>query len=58
MSAPIPTSREGPVSGSNPDDTERPVETTHVIQLKPILEAQEEHGPIFRRELFDVAYAS
>jgi hypothetical protein len=29
-----------------------------VIQLKPILDAQEKHGPIFRRELFDVAYAA
>jgi hypothetical protein len=28
------------------------------IQLKPILEAQEKHGPIFRRELFDFAYAA
>jgi hypothetical protein len=29
-----------------------------VVQLKPILDAQEKHGPIFRRELFDVAYAA
>jgi hypothetical protein len=28
------------------------------IQLKPILEAQEKHGPIFRREIFDFAYAA
>jgi hypothetical protein len=33
-------------------------ETVPVIQLKPILDAQEKHGPIFRRELFDVAYAA
>jgi hypothetical protein len=29
-----------------------------IIQLKPILDAQKKHGPIFRRELFDVAYAA
>ncbi|KAH7080944.1 hypothetical protein FB567DRAFT_532145 [Paraphoma chrysanthemicola] len=29
-----------------------------VIQLQPILAAQAKHGPIFRRELFDVAYAA
>lgn len=29
-----------------------------VMQLKPILDAQKEHGPIFRRELFDIAYRS
>ncbi|KAH3943801.1 hypothetical protein HBI56_044560 [Parastagonospora nodorum] len=30
----------------------------HDIQLKPILDAQKKHGPIFRRELFDIAYKS
>ena len=29
-----------------------------VTQLHPILDAQKEHGPIFRRELFDIAYKS
>lgn len=29
-----------------------------LIELQPILEAQKTHGPIFRRELFDAAYAA
>jgi hypothetical protein len=58
MSAQTPTceaSNEGDTSSAdaNPQDENDPV-----VQLKPILEAQEKHGPIFRRELFDVAYAA
>ncbi|KAJ4373294.1 hypothetical protein N0V83_003588 [Neocucurbitaria cava] len=31
---------------------------TSVVELGPILEAESKYGPIFRRELFDVAYAA
>jgi hypothetical protein len=39
------------VPGYHPDGREI------VMQLQPILQAQATHGPIFRRELFDAAYA-
>jgi hypothetical protein len=48
----------GPLSYRNSKPAIVQDENTYVVQLKPILEAQEKHGPIFRRELFDVAYAA
>ncbi|KAF1844281.1 uncharacterized protein K460DRAFT_408572 [Cucurbitaria berberidis CBS 394.84] len=29
-----------------------------IVELDPIVEAESKHGPVFRRELFDVAYAT
>ena len=37
---------------NDPDKDQR------IVQLDPILEAEARHGPVFRRDLFDVAYAA
>jgi hypothetical protein len=52
-----------PNEGNNERDTTSTESDVHNypgfnIQLKPILEAEEKYGPVFRRELFDAAYAA
>jgi hypothetical protein len=54
MSAPVPSSDEGPITTTAKTQSK----IAPVLQLKPILDVQERHGPIFRRELFNVAYAA
>jgi hypothetical protein len=56
MPAPLSSLCEGPIARKTTANARS--EIVPVIQLKPILDAHEKHGPNFRRELFDVAYAA
>jgi hypothetical protein len=56
MSTPVPSPGEETISRKTMASAQN--EVVPVIELKPVLAAQEKHGPIFRRELFDVAYAA
>jgi hypothetical protein len=58
MPAPTSLRHEGTFDHSDAHHAEVQDDTAHIIQLKPILDAQEEYRPIFRREVSDVAYAS
>jgi hypothetical protein len=53
------TANEGNNSGDTTSDkSDAQNYTGFNIQLKPILAAEEKYGPVFRRELFDAAYAA
>jgi hypothetical protein len=50
---------EADIGGDGRSSTEKAQDQIEpVVQLRPILEAREKHGPIFRRELFDAAYVA